>query len=60
MSDNQDMPAPINFTDSAAKKVAELIGVSRQAVTKWESKPETARFRTGRRMLRIPVRFYFR
>ena len=25
MSDNQDMPAPINFTDSAAKKVAELI-----------------------------------
>ena len=25
MSDNQDMPTPINFTDSAAKKVAELI-----------------------------------
>lgn len=25
MSDNQDVPAPINFTDSAAKKVAELI-----------------------------------
>lgn len=25
MSDNQDMPAPINFTDSVAKKVAELI-----------------------------------
>ena len=25
MSVNQDMPAPINFTDNAAKKVAELI-----------------------------------
>ena len=25
MSDNQDVPAPINFKDSAAKKVAELI-----------------------------------
>ena len=25
MSDNQDVPAQINFTDSAAKKVAELI-----------------------------------
>ena len=25
MSDNQEMPAPINFTDNAVKKVAELI-----------------------------------
>ena len=25
MSDNQEMPAPINFTDNAGKKVAELI-----------------------------------
>lgn len=54
MSDNQDVPAPINFTDSAAKKVAELIAEEGNPNLKLRV------FVQGGRMLRIPVRFHFR